>query len=69
MACDILGPRGDDKNGFRQEWLAFCETELDRPSAITSFRDNRFNNAFQGESLYFIAYLKLISILTCCPLY
>ena len=27
MTSDITGPRGDDKNGCRADWLAFCEEQ------------------------------------------
>lgn len=27
MACDCLGPRGDDKSGVRDSWLAYCFME------------------------------------------
>jgi hypothetical protein len=48
-ACDSFGPRGDEKNGCRKEWVAFC-TEKNVKSEITSFRMNRFNNFFQGAA-------------------
>ncbi|KAK7095511.1 hypothetical protein V1264_006907 [Littorina saxatilis] len=50
LACDCLGPRGDDKNGCRDTWLAYCATIAQRPSTISSFRENRFNNTFQGAA-------------------
>ena len=31
---DVLGPRGDTKNGCRVEWLPFCNT------SISSFKSN-----------------------------
>ena len=49
MACDCLGPRGNDKNGCQDSWQAYC-LMADRPSAVTSFRENRFNNLFQAAA-------------------
>lgn len=39
-ASDLVGPRGDSKNGCREDWLAFCEEE-DKVSFMTSYRSNR----------------------------
>ena len=36
--CDVLGSRGDKKNGCLVEWKEFCPD-----SKITSFKSNRFN--------------------------
>ena len=36
-ASDLTGPRGDEKNGCRQDWLAFCD-EADKESKMTSYR-------------------------------
>lgn len=47
MACDCFGPRGDDKNGCRDSWLAYCMM-VEQPSTITRFRDNRVINCFQA---------------------
>ena len=53
MACSALGPRGDDKNGCRDSWQAYC-LMVEKPSTITSFREKRFNNCFEGAaSLYY----------------
>ena len=49
-ACDVLGPRGDQKNGCKQQWDAFCQENLKLKSNVTSFRMNRFNNFFQGAA-------------------
>ena len=49
MACGCLGPRGDDKNGCRDSWQAYC-LMVGRVSSETSFRDNRFNNLFQAAA-------------------
>ena len=48
-ASDILGPRGDEKNGCRAEWLGFCE-EARKKSCMTSYRSNRFNSYFLGAA-------------------
>jgi aubergine-like protein len=49
MACDVLGPRGDEKNGCRDAWIAFCSfTGI--PSTISSFKSNRFNNLFEAAA-------------------
>ena len=50
MACDILGPRGDEQCGCHQLWEMFCNNLLERPNAITSFRGNRFNNLFSAAA-------------------
>ena len=49
MTSNITGPRGDDKNGCRAEWLAFCE-ETRKRSIMTSYRSNRFNSYFLGAA-------------------
>ena len=49
LACDCFGPRGDEKHGCQELWEAFCAmTEI--KSAITSFRNNRFNNYFKAAA-------------------
>ena len=48
--CDVLGPRGDEKNGCKVQWESFCEEDLKCHSGITSFRMNRFNNFFEGAA-------------------
>ncbi|KAL3881058.1 hypothetical protein ACJMK2_033254 [Sinanodonta woodiana] len=48
-ACDVLGPRGDEKNGVRAEWIAFCSHRSIK-SIVTSYRNNRLNNYFEGEA-------------------
>ncbi|GFR67967.1 hypothetical protein ElyMa_005596700 [Elysia marginata] len=47
MATEVFGPRGDEKSGCRQEWLAYCDTK-EIISKFTSFRGNRFNNVFEN---------------------
>ncbi|XP_022110164.1 LOW QUALITY PROTEIN: uncharacterized protein LOC110989821 [Acanthaster planci] len=39
-ACDVLGPRGDQKNGCRTKWVAFCSETLGVNSEVSSFRMN-----------------------------
>ena len=51
--CDVLGPRGDEKNGCKMDWDAFCKEKLELKSKVTSFRSNRFNNFFQGAASLF----------------
>jgi hypothetical protein len=48
-ACDVLGPRGDEKSGCRDAWEAFCVLN-GNSSSVTSFRNNRFNNYFEGAA-------------------
>ena len=47
--CDVLGPRGDDKNGCREAWEAFCDMK-GKKSHIKSYRSNRFNNFFESAA-------------------
>jgi aubergine-like protein len=47
--CDVLGPRGDAKNGCRDAWEAFCGMK-EFESVIGSYRSNRFNNFFECAS-------------------
>ena len=49
MACEVLGPRGDEKSGCRDAWLAFCSIS-GRSSRVTSFKSNRFNNLFEAAA-------------------
>ena len=49
MACEVLGPRGDEKNWCRDAWLACCSMSS-QPSLVTSFKGNRFNNLFEAAS-------------------
>ena len=44
---DVLGPRGDEKNGCREDWLAYCDTH-EIKSQFTTYRSNRFNNIFEN---------------------
>jgi aubergine-like protein len=47
LACDIFGPRGDEKSGCRDSWLAYLDKEA---SVFLSFKSNRFNNFFHGAA-------------------
>jgi len=47
MTCECLGPMGDEKNGARQQWLAYCSM-INKKSVVQSYRGNRFNNIFEG---------------------
>ena len=49
-ACDVLGPRGDAKNGCKHLWEAFLQEKEKKKSKITSFRMNRLNNFFLGAA-------------------
>lgn len=44
---EMLGPRGDEKNGVRQKWLVYLSIK-NKPSKIINYRGNRFNNLFTG---------------------
>ena len=49
MACEALGPKGDEKNGCQDAWLAYCSISS-QTSLVTSFKGNRFNNLFEAAS-------------------
>ena len=49
LVCDVLGPRGDEKNGCRDDWIAFCSLRA-LTSKLNSFRGNRFNNLFESAA-------------------
>ena len=49
MACDVLGPRGDEKNGCQQDWSAYLGQQ-EKSNCVGSFRANRFNNLFQSAA-------------------
>ena len=48
-AAEIFGPRGDEKNGCRNEWLVYVKQNNEK-SRFTSYRSNRFNNIFDNSS-------------------
>ena len=54
MACEILGPRGDQKNGCREQWKTFCEG-----SKIPSFKGNRFNCFFEAADVIIFHFQRL----------
>ena len=43
----VFGPRGDEKNSARQQWLAYLSLK-NKSSKIINYRGNRFNNLFTG---------------------
>ena len=43
---DCLGPVGDEKNGVRDKWLAYCRQNKIK-STTEHYQDNRFNAVFQ----------------------
>ena len=49
LVCDVIGPRGDEKNGCRDDWVAHC-ADKNIVCKLTSFRSNRFNNLFEVAS-------------------
>lgn len=50
--CDVLGPHGDEKNGCRDAWEAYCS--LVGMITIKSCRSNHFNNRLEATAvLYF----------------
>ena len=48
-ACRCLGPRGDERFGCREHWLAY-RVMSEHSSQIMSFQANRFNNLFQASA-------------------
>ena len=45
MACEVLGPTGDEKSGCRDLRLAYSSM-MELKSTIPSYKDNRFNSVF-----------------------
>ena len=45
--CELFGPRGDELNGRREDWLAYMKLTY-KTSKIISYRANRFNYLFSG---------------------
>ena len=67
LAAKVLGPRGDVKNGCREDWLAFCSLR-GKKSKFTSSRGNRFNNLFENASAVIHHYDDVLSFLVhYCP--
>lgn len=50
MTCELLGPVGDQKNGVRDKWLAHLRSE-DKKCLLQTYKDNRFNAAFECSAL------------------
>ena len=63
--CDVVGPRGDEKSGVRNEWLAFCQ-ERGIKSTMPSFRWNRFNCLFEAAGSIVFHREQLICFLSSC---
>ena len=55
-ACEVLGPRGDQKCGRHHDWMTFCPD-----SNIPSFKSNRFNCFFEAAAAL-IYHLKTIRL-------
>ena len=49
LSAEVLGPRGNEKSGCREAWIAFCES-INISSQSTSSGENRFNNLFENSS-------------------
>ncbi|XP_076447511.1 uncharacterized protein LOC143284579 [Babylonia areolata] len=50
-ACDVLGPRGDEKNGCQDDWMAYLSLPMvKKKNTVGSFRANRFNNVFESAA-------------------
>ncbi|GFO35080.1 hypothetical protein PoB_006158500 [Plakobranchus ocellatus] len=62
LTAEVLGPRGDEKSGCREEWLAYCSS-LGKKSTFTSFRSNRFNNLFENASAVVFHHKDVFSFL------
>ena len=45
--CELFGMRGDERNGRREDWLAYMKL-TDKTTKIILYRANRFNNLFFG---------------------
>ena len=66
LACNCFGPRADEKHGCQELWEAFCAmTEI--KSAITSFRNNRFNNYFEAAAALHFHWEDISSCLQSLP--
>ncbi|GFN87124.1 hypothetical protein PoB_001363000 [Plakobranchus ocellatus] len=63
LSAEVLGPRGDEKNGCREEWLAYCSSQGIK-SIFTSFRSNRFNNLFENASAVIYHHSSVLSFLS-----
>ena len=63
LGCDFFGPRGDQKNGCKSQWLAYC-VSVGKKSHVSSFRMNRFNNFFEGAGKLYHHYKDIIEFLS-----
>lgn len=48
-SSEVFGPRGDEKNGARQQWLAYLSLK-NKFSKMINYRGNRFNNLSTGAA-------------------
>ena len=64
-AADALGPRRDEKNACREEWLAYCD-RFEFKSQFTSFRSNRFNNIFENAIALLFHFKEIPHFLNDC---
>ena len=62
-AADVLGPRGDEKSGCREEWLAHCDIKKVK-SQFSSYRSNRFNNIFENAVALLFHYEDCFSFIS-----
>ena len=62
LSAEVLGPRGDEESGCREEWLAFCES-IKISSQFTSSRGNRFNNLFENSPALIFHHQHIIDFL------
>ena len=63
-SAEVLGSRGGGggKNGCREEWLAFCESN-NITSKFTSSRGNRFNNLLENSSAVIFHHNHIVDFL------
>jgi hypothetical protein len=65
-AADVFGPRGDKKNGCREEQLAYCSKE-GITSLFSSYKGNRFNNLFENAVAVILHREHIVNFLdNCC---
>ena len=63
LACDILGPMGDEKNGVQDQWESYC-MEHKIKSIIPNYKDNRFNALFESAATIIHHRLHIIDFIT-----
>ena len=54
--CELFGPRGDERNGRREDWLAYMKL-TDKTTKIISYRANRFGST--SKDLNMIVVIKI----------